>query len=133
MRVRASLGLLSSDRAQRAIAGVGADGGWILDATVPGSVRSRSSAVILLRCASWKRPAAASAARIAITIEPALELRPKIRETSHAAPPITAAAGIVNTQAVAICPATPHLTLASFLPTPEPITPPETTWVVDSG
>ena len=83
--------------------------------------------------ASWKISVATTAARTPITIEPAAELLPKMRETSQAMPPMTPAAGMVNTHAAAIWPTTPQWTLASFLPRPDPSTPPETTWVVESG
>ena len=42
------------------------------------------------------------------------------------------AAGIVRTHADTICPNTFQCT-GCFLPMPAPVTPPETTWVVDSG
>src|SRR5437762_9072164 len=47
--------------------------------------------------------------------------------------PTTAAAGRVNTHARTIRPATPQRTSDSRLPTPEPMTEPEATCVVDSA
>src|ERR1700727_1542892 len=51
---------------------------------------------------------------------------------AYAAAPTTPADGRVNTQAVAIRPATLHRTVAPCLPTPEPRIEPVATWVVDS-
>ena len=47
--------------------------------------------------------------------------------------PIVAAAGSVKSQAATMFPATPQRTADSRLPAPAPITPPEITWVVESG
>ena len=46
---------------------------------------------------------------------------------------MTAAEGSVSTQPVTIRPATVQSTCAPGRPTPEPVTAPETTWVVESG
>src|SRR5262249_54474944 len=45
----------------------------------------------------------------------------------------SAAAGIVSTHAINMLPAIPHRTADSRLVAPEPITDPDTTWVVESG
>ena len=46
---------------------------------------------------------------------------------------MSAAAGSVSTQAIAMLPATPQRTADSRVAAPAPITPPDMTWVVDSG
>ena len=53
-------------------------------------------------------------------------------EISQAPAPTIPAAGIVKIQADTICPNTAQCT-GCFLPIPAPVTPPETTCVVDSG
>src|SRR6476659_4184865 len=58
----------------------------------------------------------------------------KIASTgNHTSAAMAAAAGIVSTQATTMLPATPQRTAESRFVAPEPITAPETTWVVESG
>ena len=67
-----------------------------------------------------------------ITIEPTSLFEPKMSAISHAPAATIPAAGMVRIQADTICPNTFQCT-GCFLPIPAPVTPPETTWVVDSG
>jgi hypothetical protein len=58
---------------------------------------------------------------------------PDQNERGEAVAPSRPAPGIVSSQAEAICPSTPQCTPARLRPRPEPVTPPETTCVVDRG
>ena len=58
---------------------------------------------------------------------------PKMSVMSHAAAPMIPALGSVITHAMTHLPDDPPVDDAPLLPRPTPITPPETTWVVDRG
>jgi hypothetical protein len=58
---------------------------------------------------------------------------PKRSVTAQASAAIAAAAGSVSSQPATMRPATDQLTAAPGRPTPDPVTAPETTCVVDSG
>jgi len=57
----------------------------------------------------------------------------KVEASQVASPPTTAADGSVMTHAMTILPTTPQWTSASFLPSPDPMTDPLVTCVVDSA
>jgi hypothetical protein len=76
---------------------------------------------------------AADRERRATTIGPTALSSPKSLIAAYTMPPVAAAAGRVRIQPITIRPATAQLTAAPGRPTPEPVTAPETTCVVERG